>query len=142
MDNKSQWNNPKDESIKSLLKRARTIAIVGLSSNPDRDSHEVASFLKSKGYRIIPVNPKENEILGEMAYPDLKSLPGPVDIVDVFRRPEHAFDIVKEAAAAKAPAVWLQLGVVSPEAFATGIDNGIMMIMDRCMAQEYRRLMN
>ena len=133
--------NPGSDQIKDILEKARTIAIVGLSSNPDRPSHGVAKFLKEKGYKIIPVNPGEDSILDEKAYPDLESLPETPDIVDVFRRPEHAPEIVENAVKSDARIVWLQEGVISPEAFQIGRDKGLTMVMDRCMAKEYRRLM-
>ncbi len=139
--NEPGWENPGSAKIKELLEKARTIAIVGLSSNTARPSYGVAKFLQEKGYKIIPVNPGADEILGEKAYPDLGSLPEVPDIVDVFRRSEHASKIVEEAIKKNAGVVWLQEGVVSPEAFRAGREAGMTMVMDRCMAKEYRKLM-
>lgn len=136
------WSPPADDRVRELLKKARTIAVVGLSSNPDRPSHGVAAFLQSKGYRVIPINPKEDAILEEKSYPDLESLNEQVDIVEVFRRSEHTPEIVKSAVNSGAPVVWLQEGVHSEEAAEIGLKNGLMVIMDRCMAKEYRRLID
>lgn len=136
-----EWENPGSDELKSLLEKAQTIAIVGLSSNEKRPSYGVAKFLKEKGYKIIPINPGADEILGEKAYPDLSSLPEMADIVDVFRRPEHVPEIVAEAGRNNARVVWLQEGVISPKAFRNGRESGLTMIMDRCMAKEYRKLM-
>ena len=102
------WKNPDDGVIKKLLDTSRTIAVVGMSSNPDRPSYGVSEFLISAGYNVIPVNPKEKEILGQRSYPDLKSIPDKIDIVDVFRKPDAAPEIVKEAVEIGASAVWLQ----------------------------------
>lgn len=136
-----EWENPDSEELKSLLEKAHTIAIVGLSSNEERPSYKVAKFLKEKGYKIIPINPGADQILGEKAYPNVGSLPEMADIVDVFRRPEHVPEIVEEAGRNNAGVVWLQEGVISPEAFKEGRESGLTMIMDRCMAKEYRKLM-
>src|SRR5690554_2378083 len=98
-----------DEALE-ILRSARTVAVVGLSPDPSRPSHTVASYLKRQGYRIIPVNPTVSEVLGEKSYPDLRSVPEPVDVVDVFRRPEYVPQIVEEAIAIGARALWLQEG--------------------------------
>ena len=135
------WDNPGPKIIKDLLKKARTIAIVGLSSNKSRPAYGVASFLKQRGYRIIPVNPKETEILEEMAYPDLNTIPDKIDLVDLFRRSKFAHDIVLDAIKIGIPAVWLQENVISLKAFETGEANGLLMIMNRCIAKEHKRLM-
>ena len=134
------WKNPDDGVIKKLLDTSRTIAVVGMSSNPDRPSYGVSEFLISAGYNVIPVNPKEKEILGQRSYPDLKSIPDKIDIVDVFRKPDAAPEIVKEAVEIGASAVWLQESVLSYDAFATGEKAGLTMIMDRCIFKEYHRL--
>jgi len=127
------------ETIRDLLHRARTIAIVGLSDKKERASNFVGSYLKSEGYKIIPVNPLKQEILGEKCYPDLKSIPGPVDIVDIFRRPDEIVPIVKEAIAIKAKAIWMQLGLVNREAAELAIAAGLLVVMDRCMKMEHGR---
>jgi len=134
------WQNPSPEKIRELLKRVKTVAVVGLSSNPERASHGVARYLQEHGYHIIPVNPKEAEVLGEKAYPDLKSIPVPVDIVDVFRSSDAALSITEEAIAIGAAAVWLQESVVSTDAFMRGEQAGLTMVMDRCIYKEHVRL--
>ncbi len=134
------WKNPDDGVIKKLLDQSRTIAVVGMSSNPDRPSHGVSEYLLSIGYNVIPVNPKEKEIMSQRAYPDLKSIPEKVDIVDVFRKPDAAPDIVKEAVEIGASAVWLQESVISFDAFAAGEKAGLIMVMDRCIFKEHHRL--
>jgi predicted CoA-binding protein len=128
--------------IRTLLTNARTIAVVGLSDNPSRDSYGVARYLQRNGYRIIPVNPQlQTPVLGEQPYASLRDLPIPVDLVDVFRRSEFVPEIVEEAIAIKAPAIWLQLGVFSTEGAARATAAGISVVMDRCIAIEHRRLM-
>ncbi|MCW5981854.1 MAG: CoA-binding protein [Bryobacteraceae bacterium] len=126
--------------IADLLRTAHTIAVVGLSSKKWRASHGVSEYMQSQGYRIIPVNPEENEVLGEKAYPNLQSVPEKVDIVNVFRRPEHAPGIVDSAIAVGARAVWMQEGVYHPAAAATATAAGLLVIMDRCILKEHRKL--
>jgi len=135
------FQNPGDQEIKDLLTRSKTIAVVGLSDKPERDSYRVAQYMQEKGYRIIPVNPRVKKVLGEKAYPDLASVPGPVDIVNVFRRSEEAPGVVKEALALRPAAVWLQLGVISEEAAALARDRGVPLVMDRCLKIEHGRLL-
>ncbi|NLS79458.1 MAG: CoA-binding protein [Chloroflexi bacterium] len=130
-----------DRLAKQILEKSKTIAIVGLSPNPERDSHEVARYLQSQGYRIIPVNPQASEILGERSYASLADVPDPVDVVDIFRRPEHVPPIVEAAIAKGIPAIWMQLGVVNEEAAAQARAAGLQVIMDRCMQVEHRRLL-
>lgn len=125
-----------------ILKSSRVVAVVGLSSNPERHSYRVASYLKGQGYRIIPVNPKENAVLDEVAYPDLYSVPEPVDVVDVFRRPEDVPAIVEQAIKIGAKAVWMQEGVVSEAAAARAKEAGLLVVMDRCMFKKHRELKN
>lgn len=124
--------------IERLVREARTIAVVGLSANPKRPSHEVAGYLRRSGLEIIPVNPGLTSWEGLDAYPSLADLPKPVDIVDVFRRPEHAPEIAEQAVAAGAGALWMQLGVISEEAAAIAEDGGLDVVMDRCLAVEHR----
>ena len=126
--------------VEEILKESRTIAVVGLSPNPTRASHNVARYLQTQGYRIIPVNPMVEEVLGEKSYPDLASVPEAVDVVDVFRRPEHVPAIVEAAIAKGTKAVWMQEGVVHEEAAARAREAGLMVVMDRCMFKEHRRL--
>ena len=118
----------------------KTIAVVGISDDPERPSHFVASFLESHGYKIIPVNPKLTEWEGKKCYPDLLSIPEKVDVVDIFRRSEAVPPIVDEAIKIKAKAVWMQEGIVNEEAAAKARDAGIEVVMDRCMKKEYIRL--
>jgi len=129
-----------DAEIASLLQRSRTIAVVGLSGNPSRDSHRVAAYLQKAGYTIIPVNPYLREALGEKAYPDLGSIGYPVDIVDVFRRPEFVPAIAEAAVRAGARALWLQFDTVDAEAEAAAGRTGLDVVLDRCIMVEHRRL--
>jgi predicted CoA-binding protein len=127
------------ETIERILKEAKTIAVVGLSANPEKTSHHVAQFLQSKGYRIIPVNPTvQGEILGEKAYPNLQSIPEPFDVADVFRRAEDIPDVVDDAIAAGAKTLWIQLGIVNEEAAARAERAGMTVVMDRCTMAEHR----
>ena len=120
-----------------ILRSARTIAVVGLSANPRRPSHGVARYLQRAGYRIIPVNPNVSEVLGERAYATLSELPGPVDVVEVFRRSEYAGAIVDEAIAIGAGAVWLQDGVVDDAAAGRARAAGLDVVMDDCMMRRH-----
>lgn len=128
------------EQIAAVLERARTIAVVGLSSNPARPSFGVASYLQQQGYRILPVNPTEQEVLGERAYARLDDIQEPVDIVDVFRRSEFVPEIAAAAIRIKAPVLWLQEGVVHPEAEQQARNAGLLVISDRCLLKEHIRL--
>jgi len=123
-----------------ILKSSRVVAVVGLSSNPERHSYQVASYLKEQGYRIIPVNPRESAVLGEVAYPDLSSIPQAVDVVDVFRRPEDVPAIVEQAIKIGSKAVWMQEGVVNEAAAARAREAGLLVVMDKCMFKEHREL--
>jgi predicted CoA-binding protein len=127
------------EEIRDILRTARTIAVVGLSDRPDRPSHGVAAYLKAHGYRIIPVNPAVREVLGEQAYARLEDVPEEIDVVDVFRRPEHVPEIVDAAIAVGVKVVWLQDGVVHEEAAAKARAAGLRVVMDRCMLRDHRR---
>lgn len=124
--------------------RPTVVAIVGLSDNPARPSHRVAKAMKAMGYHIIPVNPTATEVLGERSYPDLTAVPGPVDVVQVFRRPEHAPDVARLAARERSRlgirVLWLQEGVVSEEAARIAQEAGIDVVMDRCLLKEAQRL--
>jgi hypothetical protein len=125
---------------KKILKDYRTIAMVGLSPNPARPSHMVASYLKENGYKIIPVNPKAGEILGEISYPTLSSIPERVDVVDIFRRSHEVAAIVQGAITIGARAVWMQEGVKHAEAAELARKAGLLVVMDKCMLKEHRRL--
>jgi len=128
-------------NIASVLRSARTIAVVGLSSKRYRPSHGVAEYMQSAGYRIIPVNPFETEVLGEKAYPELDRVPGTVDIVDIFRRSEFVPEIVEAAIRIGARAIWMQEGVVHEDAAAKARAAGLEVVMDRCILKEHRRLL-
>ena len=133
---------PSDPELRSILGDARTIAVIGLSSNPERPSYEIAEYLQSKGYRIVPVNPKETEVLGERAYPTLAEVPEEiaVDVVDVFRRAEYTPEIAEAAVARGAKVLWLQEGIANDDARQIGEAGGLSVVMGVCMRQESRRL--
>ncbi len=123
-----------------ILRKYRTVAVVGVSSREDRASHRVARYLKEHGYRIIPVNPRETEVLGEKCYPDLCSVPEPVEVVDVFRRPRYVPRVVAEALYNGARAIWMQQGIVHEAAARRARQAGLEVVMDRCMMVEHREL--
>ena len=129
-----------DKEIKELLKTSRVIAIVGLSADEEKPSNGVARYLKDKGFRIIPVNPGQDTILGEKSYKSLADIPEAVDIVDIFMRAEKVLPFVEEAAKLKPKAIWLQLGIVSDEAKAAAERSGTMFVQDKCVKQEHARL--
>ena len=124
-------------SVKEILERYRTIAVVGLSSHPWRASYSVSRYMQNAGYRIIPVNPLETEVLGEKAYPTLDDVPETFEIVDIFRRPEYVPDIVEAAVRRGARVIWMQLGVVNEAAAARGRAAGLEVVMDRCILQDH-----
>ena len=128
------------DDVQRILKQTKTIAVVGLSDKPDRDSYQIASYLQQQGYRIIPVNPRVNEVLGEKAYPSLRDVPDPVDVVDIFRRSEDVPPIVEDAIAIGAKVVWMQSGIVNEEAAARAEAAGLAVIMDACMRSAHRTL--
>ncbi len=132
--------NPSDTELRILLEGARRIAVVGLSPKPDRPSYKVAAAMQRFGYRIIPVRPMASEILGAKAYPDLASVPKPIDLVDVFRAPEQVDEVVDACIALKLPALWLQEGVVNEVAAERARAAGLTVVMDRCVYREYVRL--
>jgi len=131
-----------DELKRRVLNACKTIAIVGLSDNPQRTSHRIGKYLQDAGYKIVPVNPGIKEALGEKAYPDLASIPFEVDLVDVFRRQDDIDTVVKDALEIKPKAVWLQLGLTCPGDKNRVQDAGTALIEDCCMMVEHRRLMN
>ena len=131
-----------DNEIRDLLQKAHTIAMVGMSDRPERDSFAVARFLQRNGYRVLPVNPNlTGRVLGEQPYASLRDIGEHVDIVNVFRRAEHVPQLVEDAVAIGADVLWTQLGVVSPLAARNAKQAGLGMVMDRCIAIEHRRLM-
>ena len=134
------FENPSDTQIYDILANPKTIAVVGCSPEPDRDSHEIAALLKAKGHKVIPVNPKCQEILGERCYASLQDIPEPVDMVDVFRRSEFVAQIADEAIAKEASILWLQLDVIDAAAAYKAQKAGLTVVMDRCPAIEYRKL--
>lgn len=128
-----------DSDIEKVLTQYRTVAVVGVSPDPERPSHRVAEFLQNEGYRVIPVTPKGGEILGEAVYPDLSSIPEPVEVVDVFRRSEDVLPTAEEAIAIGARALWMQEGIINEEAAEKAGKAGLTVVMDRCMMKEVLR---
>ena len=126
--------------MKEILLSTKTIASVGLSSNPSKESYGIVQYLKDQGYRIFPVNPTATEIMGEKAYPDLSSIPDTVDVVQVFRKPEDVPPVVEEAIKIGAKVVWMQEGVVHEGAAQKARDAGLQVVMDACMRATHRRL--
>lgn len=134
------FDNPSDSTIRDILATPKTVAVVGCSPDPDRDSHRIAALLKAKGHTVIPVNPRCREIFGQPCYASLADIPQPVDMVDVFRRSEHVAGIADAAIARRASILWLQLGVIDEAAAGRAQRAGLTVVMDRCPAIEYRRL--
>jgi predicted CoA-binding protein len=132
--------NPTDDQLRELLTRASTIAMVGASSNPERESHGIMQKLQSVGYKVVPVNPRETEILGERSYPSLQDVPVPIDIVDVFRRSEDTPAIADEAVAVGAKALWLQSGIANDDAAARAEAAGLTVVMDTCIGATHAML--
>lgn len=135
-----RFQNPPDATIRSILATPQTVAVVGCSSDPRRDSHMIARLLQQRGHRVIPVNPTESNVLGETCYPSLRDVPDRIDMVDVFRRPEFVAGIAADAIAIGAKTLWLQLGVVDVAAALEAQRAGLTVIMDRCPKIEYGRL--
>ena len=131
---------PSDQELRSILGEAKTIAVVGLSSKPHRDSYGVAEWLQAKGYRIIPVNPNETEVLGEKAYPSLLDVPEEIDVVDVFRRAEYTPEVAEQAVKIGARVLWLQDGIVNEDAWRIATDGGIDVVMGVCIRRTKNRL--
>lgn len=131
-------SQPQSDPIAGLLRRSKTIAVVGLSSNPLRPSHGVAAYLQTHGYRIIPVNPNIEECLGQKAYRSLLEVPEKIDIVDIFRRSEFVEEVVDQAIQLKVPAIWMQEEVIHEKAAEKALKAGIFVVMDRCILKEHR----
>jgi hypothetical protein len=129
---------PESDSIRDLLQRSKTIAVVGLSDSPMRPSFGVSAYMQSHGYKIIPVNPTIAETLGEKSYPALRSVPEKIDIVNIFRRPEYVEEIVDQAIKLKVPAVWMQEGVIHQKAAEKAEKAGIFVVMDLCILKEHQ----
>lgn len=130
-------NKSEGETIRQILANCRTIAVVGASSNPARASNHVASYMKAQGYRVIPVNPNEQTVIGEPAYPSLTAVPGPIDLVDIFRKSEDVLPVVEEAIARGAKAIWMQEGVVNEAAAQLAREAGLAVVMDRCWLKDH-----
>jgi len=129
---------PGVDPITELLKRSKTIAVVGLSNSPLRPSHGVAAYMQTQGYRIIPVNPQIDEALGETSYPSLLDVPERIDIVNVFRRPDAVDEVVDQAIQLKVPMIWMQESVINERAAEKARKAGIFVVMDRCILAEHR----
>ena len=129
-----------DHELKEILQSAKTIASVGLSSNPQKESYGIVTYLKQQGYHIIPVNPTADEIMGEKSYPDLPSVPEKIDVVQVFRKPEDVPPVVDDAIKAGAKVIWMQEGIVNEEAAQKAREAGLQVVMDACMRSSHRKL--
>jgi len=134
------FQNPPDSVIREILAHPRRIAVVGCSPHPNRDSHRIAQRLIDKGHTVVPVNPNAAEVLGQRCYASLRDIPGPIDMVDIFRRSDQVGPIVDDAVAIGASIVWMQLGVIDPAAATRAQTAGLTVVMDRCPAIEYREL--
>jgi len=132
--------NATPDEVQTILATAKTIAVVGLSDKPDRDSYRVAAYLQQRGYRIVPINPNLSEVLGEKVYGSLRDVREPVDIVDIFRKPQTVPGLVEEAIAIGAKAVWMQNGIVHNAAADKARGAGLKVVMSRCIMVEHRRL--
>jgi predicted CoA-binding protein len=130
------------DNEKDILKSCQTIAVVGLSGDENKTSHRVAKYLQEQGYKIIPVNPNESEILGETCYPNLAEVPEKVDVVDIFRKSEDVPPVVDDAIKVKAGAIWMQEGIVNEVAAKKAREAGIKVVMDKCMLKEHLLLKN
>lgn len=136
------FQNPNQDDIRALLRKVRTIAVVGLSPQPARPSYKVAREMRDFGYRIVPVRPGVAEVLGEKAYASLAEIPEPIDLVDVFRAAEHIDALVDECLRLNIPAIWIQEGVVNEPAARRARDGGMTVVMDRCIYKEYLSLLS
>jgi predicted CoA-binding protein len=134
-----EYQNPSEDQIKEIVQKYKKVAVVGLSSDQTRASNSVARYLQKKGFKIIPVNPNESEVLGEKAYPNLSAIPEKVEIVDIFRRSDQVPPIMDEAIKIGAKVVWMQEGIINHSAALKTSQNGIIVVMDRCMLKECRR---
>jgi predicted CoA-binding protein len=134
------FQNPPDSVIRKILAHPRRIAVVGCSPHSSRDSHRIAQLLMDKGHTVVPVNPNAAEILGQRCYASLRDIPGPIDMVDIFRRSDQVGPVVDDAVAIGASIVWMQLGVIDQTAATRAQTAGLTVVMDRCPAIEYREL--
>jgi predicted CoA-binding protein len=133
--------NPPSQEIRAILEKYKTVAVVGLSPKPERDSHKVAKYLKENRYRIVPVNPGQKEILGEKCYPNLKAIPFPIDVVDIFRRPEAIPPVVDDALEIGAKVVWMQLGIAHNQAADKARNAGLQVVMSKCIKIEHMNML-
>ena len=134
------FQNPGDDAVRDLLQKVRRIAVVGLSPKPNRDSHRVARYLLESGYEIVPVYPREDEILGRRVHRHVQDIAGGVDLVDVFRRSEELPEVIDDVLAARAGALWLQIGCIDESGARRARDAGLTVVMDRCLMVEHARL--
>ena len=132
--------NATSVEIRDILVAVKVVAVVGLSNKPERDSYRVAAYLLAQGYRIVPVNPNINQVLGERAYPSLDQVPGPVDVVDIFRKPEFVPPIVVQAIAKGAKVIWMQEGIAHNTAADKARAAGLKVVMNKCILKEHRKL--
>ena len=130
-----------DAQLREILSRCRTIAVVGISEKPDRPSHYVSAYMQAQGYRIVPVNPRYEKLLGETCYPTLEAIPFPVDLVDVFRRTEDVMPVAASAVSIKASCLWQQMGIMNQEGHELARAAGLESVMNRCLKVEHARLM-
>ena len=135
------YHLPTDDTIKLILQQSKTIALVGASQKPWRDSNDIMQFLLKSGYSVIPVNPNYKEVLGLQCYSNLRSIPHAIDIVNIFRNPDKILPIIDDAILVKAKTIWMQLGVVNEEAAQRAAIAGLNVVMDRCIAVEFRMLL-
>ncbi|MFZ5563604.1 MAG: CoA-binding protein [Thermodesulfobacteriota bacterium] len=140
--NEMPVRNASAEEIEAILKRYKTVAVVGVSHKPERDSHKVAAYLQAAGYRMVPIHPLRKEVLGRTVYPDLMSVPFPVEIVNIFRRPDAVEPVVDQAIAAGARVVWMQLGIVNHRAAQKAAAAGLGVIMDKCIQVEHMKMVS
>ncbi len=131
---------PPDKVLKEILTKARVIAVVGLSDNKNRASYRIGRFLKARGYKVIPVNPKYDTVFGLKSYSSLLDIPDEVDIVDIFRKPEYVDEIVEDAITIGAKVIWMQEGVINEKAAQAAKESGLEVVMDRCIFKQYSRL--
>lgn len=133
--------NPNSREIEEILRNSKVIAIIGVSRNPEKDSHKVAKYLMEKGYKVIPVNPNAKEILGRKCYPRLEEVEGKIDVVDIFRPPEEVPEIVETAKKKGAKVVWMQVGIVNNQAAEKAKKMGMRVVMNKCIMLEHKRLL-
>jgi predicted CoA-binding protein len=133
--------NPPPEEVNTILKNSKTVAVVGISPKAERDSHKVAGYLKEQGFTIVPVNPGQKKILGETCYPNLQAIPFPVDMVNIFRKPEAIPPIVEDAIEIGAKVVWMQLGIAHNKAAEKARKSGLTVVMNKCIKTEYMSML-